>query len=739
MADAILSKLQVKNKPKENIPSSIKINKPVIKESVPVTIDTKIIDKRTSTFNRVNFLSKIRKESNIETKLPTPLEFESEQQIQSEKPSFYDSITTHKKITPITTSSSLPKTQSQSQSQSSIILSFNPTKNAKKIKKLKLIANITSIPDVRETLKKLKIPKSTSIPKTGPISLLEFEELSNKLPIEENKYNIIAPQYYLNNRAAFINFISNLFEPYQAEIEKSQDAYNCRDPTSTEFNLLTHQSIVRDYINLYTPYRGLLLYHGLGSGKTCSSIAIAEGLKTDQKIIIMTPASLQVNYREELKKCGDKLYKRNQYWEFINIKGNQQLLQPLADALSLSPEFILKNNGVWFVNVKKKSNYETLSQEDKLSLDKQITKMIENKYQFINYNGLRSTHPLLIMINNGINPFSNKVVIIDEAHNFVSRIINKLKKTDSISVKLYKNLMSAENTRIVLLTGTPIINYPNESAIMLNILRGKIKTWRFQLSINEARKVTVETLLEIFKKKGNVSKLLDFIEYNPSGNILKITRNPFGFISIYDREIYKGVNKKTEDGEVTDTEFIEIITNILLKNNISIIPNSATVEEYTCLPDTFDAFSAEFIDENNKVKNMEKFKKRILGLVSYFPDIEALLPQYEKDKNFHLIKIKMSDFQFNIYEEARVQERKLESKNAQKRKIAGNNIYEESVSTYRIFSRAFCNFVFPRPDINRPFPREDLDVASNLEALVDEDILDAYTPKKKIRRGKYYS
>ena len=47
--------------------------------------------------------------------------------------------------------------------------------------------------------------------------------------------------------------------------------------------LLTHQKIVRDYINLYTPYRGLLLYHGLGSGKTCSSISIAEGLKTHQE------------------------------------------------------------------------------------------------------------------------------------------------------------------------------------------------------------------------------------------------------------------------------------------------------------------------------------------------------------------------------------------------------------------------------------------------------------------------
>jgi len=51
----------------------------------------------------------------------------------------------------------------------------------------------------------------------------------------------------------------------------------------------------------------------LVQGKTCSSIAIAEGLKTDKQVIIMTPASLQVNYIEELKKCGDELYRKNQY------------------------------------------------------------------------------------------------------------------------------------------------------------------------------------------------------------------------------------------------------------------------------------------------------------------------------------------------------------------------------------------------------------------------------------------
>ena len=82
-----------------------------------------------------------------------------------------------------------------------------------------------------------------------------------------------------------------------------------------------------------------MLYHGLGSGKTCSSIAIAEGLKDPRRIIIMTPASLQMNYRQELKKCGDTLYKINQYWEFISTTDNDALARRTGESSLLTSGF----------------------------------------------------------------------------------------------------------------------------------------------------------------------------------------------------------------------------------------------------------------------------------------------------------------------------------------------------------------------------------------------------------------
>ena len=52
--------------------------------------------------------------------------------------------------------------------------------------------------------------------------------------------------------------------------------------------------------------------------------------------------------------------------------------------------------------------------------------MIHQKFEFINYNGLRKDRVNELTENDTKNPFSNKVVIIDEAHNFISAIANKI-------------------------------------------------------------------------------------------------------------------------------------------------------------------------------------------------------------------------------------------------------------------------------------------------------------------------
>ena len=604
-------------------------------------------------------------------------------------------------------------------------------------KSLTIQKNIDDISDSK-TRSRITTKPTDEIYK-GPIDEIKFSEIIDELPKNQNKFIIKAPKYYLNNRQIFINFISSLFYPYKKEIDLNKDLYSCDKKESNDFDLLIHQKIVRDYINIFTPYRGILLYHGLGSGKTCSSIAITEAFKSDKQIFIMTPASLRRNYIEELKKCGDLLYRKNQNWQFINIEENPELLEPLSYALKLKIDFIKKNKGAWLVNLKiKESNYDKLSSQKQLSLDNQIVEMIKYKYQFINYNGLRNTHIDILTKNNTINPFDNCVIVIDEAHNFISRIVNKIEhdnmdKPKFLITKLYNYLMIANNCRIILLTGTPIINYPNEIAIMMNILRGKIKVWEFKLLIKDETKVRKDFLINLFKSNSETNNIFDLLEYNETTNLLKITRNPFAFYS------YNKVSNINEgvyyDNTVVfdDNEFKERIKNILSKNNIDIINDEKDkpfiVTTHNCLPDTQENFNNYFIDLDSKkkmvaVKNMNLFKKRILGLTSYFPDIEELLPNYKKEKDFKIKYIEMSDTQFAVYEAARIEERKLEMRNVKKRKLG--ELYENSVSTYRIFSRSFCNFVFPNEFIQRPMPKNNLEMKSIVEELENQELCKDY-------------
>ena len=113
--------------------------------------------------------------------------------------------------------------------------------------------------------------------------------------------------HILYNRVAFYTYIKQLLGEYAEKLEEQKNLHSCKSIKQQKNNisLLAHQEIVRRYMNIHTPYRGLLLYHGLGSGKTCSSIAIAENMKQYKKIVVMCPASLKTNYMKELKKCGE--------------------------------------------------------------------------------------------------------------------------------------------------------------------------------------------------------------------------------------------------------------------------------------------------------------------------------------------------------------------------------------------------------------------------------------------------
>jgi len=646
--------------------------------------------------------------------------------------------------------------------------------------------------EVKAQIKKIKEREDSTV----NISAYKVGDtvVSTRLPPVHPLPQIQASEFYMNNRTKFIQYINALFRPYRDELTSGESDITCESlyggDDSASVALLIHQKIVRDYLNIYSPYRGLLLFHGLGSGKTCSSIAIAEGLKTFKRIVVMTPASLRMNYIEEMKsKCGDLMYKKNQYWEFIESRGNPELTRVLSQILMFPDDkFVRTNGGAWMVNVTKPSNYETeLTPSQRVRVDRQIDEMINTKYEFINYNGLRAEKLKSMTDGYTRNPFDNSVVVIDEAHNFVSRIVNKLKRATSMAYRLYHFLLSAQNAKVVLLTGTPIINYPNEIAVLFNILRGNIDNWVFTIGDSGAAKLGLDAFKSIFGLAGaaaagtsgkasggsgafarGIGLSFDHMEYNARTKKLMITRNPFGFVRDYDAvsSKYRGVIRRgdpaaimsddagaaaaaagsvsvidttsTDNGLLSDAAFERAIVQKLREHGISVVSASSSKQTpFTALPDKLDEFNGFFIDPSTlEFKNRDLFIRRILGLTSYFRSAqEKLLPTYDSATNFHLVDVEMSDYQFAIYSRVRDLERKQESdmkKKAKKRGAAGaaataaagkkggdggEGIYDDVSSTYRIFSRAFCNFVFP-PSIRRPLPNDDGAAASEVEKSV---------------------
>ena len=89
--------------------------------------------------------------------------------------------------------------------------------------------------------------------------------------------------------------------------------------------LESHQEFLKNYISTATPYDSILLYNALGTGKTCTSISIAEGFKEQvykngKKIIVITKnKNLQINFLQELlSKCTSDEYLTDEERELYN-------------------------------------------------------------------------------------------------------------------------------------------------------------------------------------------------------------------------------------------------------------------------------------------------------------------------------------------------------------------------------------------------------------------------------------
>jgi Type III restriction enzyme, res subunit/Helicase conserved C-terminal domain len=476
--------------------------------------------------------------------------------------------------------------------------------------------------------------------------------------------------YVLPNRKGFSDFVTRLFLKYR---EKDTE------PESKTRELFSYQKIVREYLLMETPYRGLLLYHGLGSGKTCSSIAVAESLLSTKKIYVLLPASLQANYRTEIRKCGDPIYAYEQYWEPRALKEDRT--EP--HNLSISDTFLDKNRKYYVTIQGRAPNFSTLSKPDQDTIKKQIDDILDQRFSFINYNGINTRNVDSILPPDQNTQFDDCVVIIDEAHNLIGNVVNDREAKR----KLYDRIYHAKRCKVVALSGTPIINRPNEIAVLLNLLRGPIE------------RVTIPTKNAVSWDEGMMTSFLkklpdvDTIEYNSVKRSILLTRNPADFVSVYnDKGDRIAVKYEKDESYIPDIRDWAYSWRVKFESEFGgtefVDKDKLVVEELECLPSKYEDFVALFLD-GLTFKNGLLFQRRIQGLVSYFRGADEKLLPKRIDEDKTLQKIPFSNEQFLRYLEIRWDEIQKESKKGRRPDM------NDDFSSFRMLSRLACNYAIP--------------------------------------------
>jgi hypothetical protein len=580
--------------------------------------------------------------------------------------------------------------------------------------------------------------------------------------IKEVPYAEPTPEPYVpEDRKGFTRFIASRFQTFA--LPRILDA-RINPNACSEMKLQTYkyQAFIREYMRQASPYRGVLVYHGLGSGKTCTSIAASEALygQDDKKIIVMTPASLKENFLNELMFCGFRHYRLKNFWVPVSLKTSENRL--FATSVAGLPEKLLnailrrpdEQRIFWMPDLNKpeeESNYDTLLDWERSAIREQLYAVLESKITFIGYTGFSHERLKDIAVNNPTF-FDNAVIIIDEIHNVTRLMAGKLDKylrqvpgatattkaaahtvkfakkamsyepvgVDTWVPKLtspdqkyeraflfYRLLVQAKNSKIIALSGTPIVNQPVEFGILSNILHGYFHTATLYLPpLSDIQNAALKKVLDehirvnYYKIKVQEGYTSVFFTIMDDGYMKTFNADTGEFMGV----IYVGPDYATPS---TIQDLYRSVVSDLTAAGIPVPTREPTFEALPLLPPTQNEFTNTFVDTNTfKVKNRITFMKRISGLVSYYRGSkEELMPKVVKDEQ---VLCGFSALQQREYEQFRLEE--LEKK--PKKKSAWDELADlegGDQNSYRFKSRAACNFAFPK-DMKRPFPRKKKDL-----------------------------
>jgi hypothetical protein len=400
----------------------------------------------------------------------------------------------------------------------------------------------------------------------------------------------------------FYKDINKIYKKYK--IPKKKKSFNeiCMPK---KYELQLPQQFLSQFLNPTTPYRGVLVYHRIGAGKTCTAVRVGEVFKKKRKILVVLPASLKGNFRTELRsQCAGTDYITN---------AERDLLKKLHPSDLKYKEIIEKTD-----------------------------ERIDKYYTIYSYN------KFIEHVQNKKIKLNNTLLIIDEIQNMVS-------EEGTYYTELYNLIKNApSDLRIVLLSATPMFDKPNELGLTINLLRPETpfpvgtdfdkKFIKSKLKTNGEYKVTTRN---IDKFKSIIKGYISFFRGAPTYvfpemkiKYIRCEMSDFQYASYKAilrneettnvKKIKKKVNKKLNVSELPNNFFIgtRYVSNIVFPNKKV---GDEGLESFTKLKilNGLEKYSTKFHNMINRI-NRSSGKvfvyssfKEFAGLKSFIKVLEA--------------------------------------------------------------------------------------------------------------------
>jgi len=380
---------------------------------------------------------------------------------------------------------------------------------------------------------------------------------------------------------------------------------------SRDFELGNHQQFLRGFMNKSTPYNSLLIFHGVGVGKTCSAVTISNSFremykKDDKKIICLVSKNIQSNWRNTI---------------YDPTKGENQ-------CTGTSFEHIIGNvDGI----VEK-------------GLERRVKKSIKQYYEFYGYQQFANKIKKLIKSRIGNRKgvslkevektvikhyFSDRLLIIDEVHNLRDDNITVKKNSEGPSkdtIKFLEKVVKySDNLRLVVMSATPMFNKPSEIIWLLNLLLKNDK--RVPISIAPKYLFKPDGELTKSAKEIIVTKSKGYISYlrgeNPITFPIRILPTDYKDILSFDKYPTNDLwNQKYDFKKVHQFKFLKMYYNEL--------------SGYQKL--IYEDFIEHLTKSNNIQITDQSIGKQISNVV--FPSLDMIENGYDDyDDNFNYKKL----------------------------------------------------------------------------------------------------